>query len=497
MAYGELAHELTAQAGHVVLGGEQPRDIQWRLAGAELEFFENGEPRTLEALELTPKQQLNLISRALYHKADNGYDPDPSATKVAAAHVVYDKHSGQRRVFVAANANHRARSQRFDAEAVALAQAKHMLGVGNFMVEATYLTLHNKGTRMSTPCGTCREELTNPDYIAQDAKLLCVPYFSPEEAEQPDFELSIDDQTQSPEPDIAHTPPRHAFMMNMMDLHPLYEIHMPETTPDGKTSWCDKLRAGVEHATDLQPAMLPLELDDDMKVRIIDTIGVGEDNRVAMLENDGYTLENVNAYLSTKLKAAYNKHVHSEADKDKFHKARAVLVVRENGEVYSSVYVDAKGLGAKPPGEIAGLSNAFNARDIKEVFVMELDPKNIERICNDCEEKDAQAEQGHKGPKVRTFYAEALDRIFKSSYRAENVYEDATRMDIRQQYKAPEDRKPMHTRCMMHVLPLNDGTLSREELLHGTQSLRIEDVYPNAYKSPNSAAQGAQTGVGR
>jgi len=474
------------------IGAVEP--VKFTIENNQVRFTRGGKRVAFDDLMLSPEDELNLMSRILYKQVEMGYDN--SGIKTAAIHVVEDSKTHESHIFVASNANHRASTQKYCAESLALGIVKTNIKVGDFKVKKTYLTLKNENdlpkgeTRIpACPCGVCREELTNERYVDDDARLIAVPYFLPEETKRPNFRLKLFDQSNQPSPDVTRTPPDHAFMMRTMDLNPIYEVQINTANLDVGARWKNHMRGGVRGIIEKKEIQQLQVTNAEMMRDVMTVIGSGEGGRVPLLENkapsgsdqgyEGYTVDRINDYLVNKIKSAYNKH-EVAAKEGRVHKIKAVLVVRANGEVYEGTFVDIKGHGSKPQAEVSAITNAFNANDIKEVFVMEMDEDYIGRTL-----KQRQI------PMVRTFYAEALEQLYKGSYRGEEVLQSINGMPI------SIDRDEGHTRCMLHILPLNEGNLQhdrpkfKEFCDHVMVSVPIEMINANAFLSPSS-----QSGVG-
>lgn len=443
----------------------------------------------IDALGLSEKDQANLLGQALFQFAKNGYDPD-SNVRASACHIVDDTTHAQKdgrptkRIFIAANANHRARSQRFDAEAVALGVAKNVIGVGNFMVKETYLTLDQPKApgEIMTPCGTCREELTNKAYIDKDAMLYCIPFEEPMPYIDGDGAsdtphhmdnsgMEIDDQSQTDVPNPADTPKGHIFKQKTMDLVPYKNVDFPREV-NGR-SMVDIMNEGRAWATNGANEL------DDFNALPVDAKALeqlhktGRSSELPYLngEDGQVDIEKVNMFLSNKIKAAYNNLTSrtngSAIEPEDIRKIRASVVRLQTGECYASMYIDGEGLGAKPLGEMSALSNAFNPTNVNEVYVMEYNPVYMDERMDE------------RGPNARAVYPEALDRIYKSTKHSFGEW-------TRRTQDGGEEMVP--SKCMIHQIPLNNGALSKEALEQSTQKLAIQELYPGPYKAANSMA---------
>lgn len=430
--------------------------IGFTAQGGELLFSESGMHATLDTMKLKEKDELNLIARALYSQAQNGYDPD-SGVKSAAAHVVLDKNTGERRVFIASNANSRSRQQRPHAEVNALVIAKNAIEGQHFTVEKTYLTLFNpKGNNLypATPCGHCREDLTDKKFVALDAELYCLPSLNPDKLPDKIPVITISDH-----PDIQEAKGNTAFKMKMMYLA-RKALPIPATAEE-IDDWKQEMEKGIEYATNPEIPFNPIPIDIATRDQMLEQIAQGNSGRLLHLEGSHQTLANINQQLTNMIKSACHQHPDTLAD---LHKVRAAIAVRENGDVYGGTYVDLKTHSAKPQAEVMALGNALNTKDIKAIYIMEMDQKYIQKSLD-----------SNEPPTLKMPYPEALDGIMKSSHSPQG-----------EQSPSPNNvvAGSQHSRCMIHTIALNDGSVPEAQLKTGMVSVPIEKLLIAPFQAP-------------
>lgn len=433
-------------------------EFAYTLQGGEMLFSKSGQSASFGELGLNETEQLNLISRALYAQAQNGYDPD-SGIKTAAAHVVRDEITGERRVFVASNANSRSRQQRPHAEVNALVFAKNAVKDQNFKVEKTYLTLFNPKSDNkipATPCGHCREDLTDKKFVDENAQLYCLPSLDPD-AVQTIPEIAVSNQ-----PNISQTPLNHAFTMKMMDMA-RKPLPIGATTPDDINYWKDHMKQGIDYAKkpDAEVPFRPVRIEQSVRDEIAKLAETGNSGRLLHLESEHGTLPRINQQLANMIKTACQQNADSLGQ---LHKVRACLAIRENGEMYGGTYIDIKTHSAKPQAEVMALGNALNVKDIKEMYLMEMDENYIARSLK---------EEG--APKLKMPYPEALDGIMKNSHCPEVPAMPSPTSTI---------NTANHSRCMIHVIALNNGDLPEEKLKKGMVSAPIEHLLSSPFQAP-------------
>ncbi len=449
----------------------------------------------IDALNLEEVDKVNLLGQAIYRYAQRGYDPDTNA-KAGACHIVDDLTKLQKdgrptqRIFIASNQNHVSRLQRPDAEANALNHAKDILK-GQLRVRETYLTLSHNDTEPNdiiTPCGTCREEMTNPKFVAEDALVYCFPCKKPNEGQV----YGIDDQTEAVEPDFTNTPNNHVFKMKTMRLVPNKRVKFADrlgvkrTAEMIKEGWDWVKNGDYSHGED---GFLPLTEDAETQKKHFEAEEEGRNSELPIIQGENFTLSNIDMFLKNKLKAAYRDLSQRNDDKvdiEKLSRMRAVVIVVEGDpdakdpamredKCYSSMYIDGQGLGAKPLGELSAMSNAFNPTRVKEVFMMDIKPAHILNMLADDK------------PFARNIYSEARDRLLKSA-----------RIKDPEEWKKPSHRnilnEMIHGRCELHTIPLTSGKRTDEELKQLMKTETIEKSYACAFNSPNSA--GVASGVG-
>ncbi len=451
-------------------------EIGFTLQGGELLFSKSGQSITLDQMKLSPIDQLNLISRALYAQAQNGYDPD-SGVKSAAAHVVRDysnSKDGELRVFVASNANSRSRQQRPHAEVNALVLAKNAIKNQDFKVEKTYLTLFDPNGQNkfpATPCGHCREDLTDTNFVDPDAELYCLPSYNPTKITDKLPLITICDQYSKEHPDITKTQSGQAFKMKMMNLART-SVPINVTAREDIDYWKDQMLQGIEYVKkpDNKIPFYPVIIDDATRDEMIKLAQTGNTGRLLYLEGEQGTLPRINQQLANMIKTACNQH-HDKLDD--LHKVRATLAVRANGEVYGGTYVDikpqsdqskTKAHSAKPQAEVMALGNALNAKDIVTIYTMEMDERYIARSLK---------EEG--APELKMPYTEALDGIMKSSH--------SPHIEPR---LSPDNvvAGAKHSRCMIHTIALNNGVVLEEKIKQGMVSMPIEKLLIAPFQAP-------------
>lgn len=460
--------------GDVVTAHIEQNEVKFRC-----DKVAGGEEVAINALGLSEKDQMNLMGQLLNRYAKRGYDPDKSKTNAAACHVISDYthldgwgHPIQR-VFIASNQNHRPRSQRPDAEVRALDFAKEQIKneldankAAELKIEETYLTLRHtksKAGDIFTPCGTCREDLTDSTFVSEDASLYCLPY------QEPGTEalLDVDDQSLETYPNPLETPLGFALKQRMMSLVPHRDVEFDQ--PVGNKDACEVAYEAMQLMQDGKPAAGYLPID---KKELATHNAQGRSSELPYLSGEGYRLDYINSYLSNRIKSACNDYFARGYTLDDLAKVRVSVMVLEDGRCFSSMYMDGEGLANKPLGEIASLSNAYNPTNLKEVFTMELDP---EHIANQYA-RFAAGEQ--EVCTVRNVYPEALERIYKSAKVPPEKWGEESHRDV--------TGKQIEDRCVLHSLPLNAGDLSCEALERAMKSFGLREVMPGPYVAPNS-----------
>ncbi|MCI5049167.1 MAG: hypothetical protein MRY32_02380 [Rickettsiales bacterium] len=477
-----------SQPIHIYTDGWQVRFFRGQRANPDAQDFsdndnENLTEATLDELHLSKQDELNVALKALYYKIPMGYD-DRSQTKTAAAHIITDmrdKQNPRHRMYITVNADPRSATQRFCAEANGIAMLKGNVGVDQFKVTKTYITMDRKGPEgaHALPCGTCREELTNDRFINSNAVFVSVPYLPEKYGPGKEAQMDLVDRSDEVRADIsADGEEGKAFAMEMSNLSPTYKIGMKRHGEYDGQHWQQVIRRGLDYMRDGELPK-PLAVQKGSANEIRDILGRGDTARVPLLEDlgdgkNGYTLERVNKYLSNMIKNTCVEH-QDALSQGKVHKIKAVLVVRADGRVYAGIHADVEGLSSRPLAESQALGNAYNKRDVKEVFVMEMDEEYIQKNF-----------RSEEVPVLRTFFAEALHGLYNNRYSGDEQLRDISgKLHIRSDPDL-KSKPTNESQCWLHILPLNDGQLEGKELEDAVLSRPIEQVYRNAYTASHA-----------
>ncbi len=526
--------------------GGRTSPVSWETVDGEILFYVNDVPSDLDgAIDAIGgdrgEAELNLLKHVLAEWAPRSYEPE-TKTQSAAIHIIKDGAShNQRRAFVGTNLNHVDGYQRFDAEANTILKVKetllkeeinrlkkedeHFVINGkqvdiNFAIDTTYLMIKHGVSKFTTPCGTCRDELLH--HSDKDSKLVCVPFLSSEEAKKTELSLAVTpeyaeicfggEDPYDKHANINNVPERHAFKMMMSELLPHREVDLVPDNETERGKWIDRIHSAYAALNRAETSpYYTLTEDQKQALQLLAQINesVQEPGRVRTLENvsteenilpnhyDNYTLENINRYMAETIKLAYGEHcpdgnkvTDSKGRETRIvDRIRTVVVVTEDGKVYSGVNVMGPKLPTKPPADVAALMNGLNQKNIKEVFVMEMEPDRIapKEIKDEEEitERDPhRLDYSNKClDRLATFTGRALDRINKNTY-AEGDLGSPDRKNIRGQV--------IGARATLHVIPFNDGTLKKEDIESGMVSKPVSEWYSHAYVNPKSAADGNQ-----
>lgn len=460
--------------------GSKDRQVMWCVVNGELIFNIDGKPQkdfqaVRGTLKLSEADELNLLKQCLAQWAPRGYEPK-NGTKSAAIHIIKtDSGKGATRAFIGANFNHVDEYMRFDAEALTMAKIKEALGgAEDFLIDTTYLMIKHASSKLTTPCGTCRDELVH--YSDTNSKVVCVPFLTPEEAQSTTLALAVTKPYAAqhklsgdiPQCDtIGEVPTGHAYKMQMQEMLPLLEV------PVSSLQWQGRITEAYYKLKSI-PAGQLTELAHKAIMRGGALTELGE----------GHSLQAINHYMVDSINQAYAQHTEHEGHIDRIRMVVVVAVDKDGkSKCYSGISVMDKSLPEKPPADVAALMANLNERNVKEVFVMELEPERIEPSKKEPKKDTARYhrldEPVDPEHSLHTFKGRTLDRLNKNS--VQNPPEKG-RVDIR--------NEAIKGRSMLHVIPYNDGNVSEKELKEGMVSKPIQDYYAHAYLNPKSGMSG-------
>lgn len=385
------------------------------------------------------KTRLAVVNKILAHYRPHAL-PDANGYYAASAAVVARGDHDKGTLYVAVNNEHKIKQPfvgRGCGETSVL--GKCQLGTGDKDVQLRELYLMSgraskkpSGTLQDSEplhvaclCGECRHNLRAH---TQHATFYMLPTNSGE----------LDIQVNATAKNAAELASGEVWELDHATMYPLPEYR--DLSPEK----ADLIMAGYDYIADTTREPLPLKTwiddvpmedgrrkyTDEQLQRLERQFGTVTTSMPALKEKP--TLENVNRAMLQLIKEAYTAHAGNEKQGDL--EITTIVVKTKKGDYFSSVLVDGEGwLPSKPHEVPIALTNAYNQRDIVEVYMMTFDEAQMRT------EKQRFDEEEEVSPRIKLPNPLGLGRLLKNMHQEDNP--------------------------MLHVLPINDGTLDEEALL--------------------------------
>lgn len=372
--------------------------------------------------------QLNIVNKLLAHYRPHAI-PDDNGYYAAAAGVCEDG-----RLFVAVN-NEKVIKDGFEgrgcAETKVLARCIEATGNPNVQIKPLYLT---SGRARLLPSGALRDDMPG------SWSCLCGECRKNERAHTLGGEfimIPTNDGSkilvQAEAGDASELKPNQAWRIPYNQLYPTPEYRTlsaddSELVIDGYDAITDRAHNIPKLDTDLPANAKDLTPEQYERLRS----GYEQPDTTIPALNDNPSFTNINRTMLHLIKQAYWHHAVREHVPNM--EITAVIVKTDKGEFYPSVLVNGDlWLPSKPHEIPVALTNAYNQRGYGEIYMMTFDNYQLQ---NERTDKSQGVEVSHK---VKNPDPKGLGRLIK------NMKQDQT--------------------ASMHVIPINDGTLS-EEVLH-------------------------------
>lgn len=444
-------------SGHVQVGGTQ---YAWRQReGSEIELTEMP-PRTpykpLSEMHFSDSQELHLVNALLAQYRRHAM-PDENGYYAASAVV-----TEQGNLFLSANNEVHIKdpySGRGCAETSALRKCQDGLHKPDVVLSRVYLMSgqaekrddgslkEKKGAHVGCLCGECRDNLrphsnTGTRYVMLPAN---------------DGSMSLQLNARARSPDELNAGEAWAISFNKM-----YPV--PEKITVGGRPLAEVVKRGYLHITDMAAAPLPLDvaptplIEDRGDVvtitretlRRLEQAQRHVSTSMPALEADG-SLANINKAMLQLVKQAYAEHGH-KIPAGKNLQITVVILKSNDGKFYPGVSVVGEGwITSLPAAAPTGLNNALSKRGFSDVYMMTFDSQ---QHLDDM----AAANAGVYESRVSAPNAAALNRVIKKLSGSDQAN--------------------------ITLVPINDGTLTSEEIQKYATTLNIREVFGPGFSNP-------------